>query len=147
VAKVLVVDDHALARKLIAGVLRSDGHLVETAATGTEMMHVLLNDQFDAVVLDLKIPHVSGVRLARVIRRNLDNPPGIVLFSAMPLASLSEIAARLGVRHYLSKGCGQAELRGAVRAAAADPQGSMVPIQAEFVPSSSNLPGPLEAAA
>lgn len=146
-AKVLVVDDQELARTLIADVLRADGHEVETAATGTEMMHLLLNDEFQVVVLDLKIPHVSGVRLARVIRRNLDNPPGIVIFSGMPLASLAQIASRLGIRHFLSKGCGQAELQNAVWAAAADPVGSLAPIKAEFQPSDTNLPGPLEAAA
>lgn len=143
-AKVLVVDDQELARKMIAEVLRADGHEVETAATGTEMMHLLLNEEFQVVVLDLKIPHVSGVRLARVIRRNLEQPPGIVIFSGMPLASLSAIASRLGIRHYLSKGCGQAELQNAVWAAAADPSGSLGPVKADFTPSESCLPGPLE---
>jgi CheY-like chemotaxis protein len=62
--RLLVVDDHALVRELLAGLLKSTGR-VSTAADGEEALAAIRRHFFDAVVSDLQMPNVSGLDLYR----------------------------------------------------------------------------------
>jgi CheY-like chemotaxis protein len=69
---VLVVDDVADTRRLMRRVLeRADMRVVE-AGTGEEAMEAMTRDRPDLVVLDLRLPGISGFDVARWVRLSPD---------------------------------------------------------------------------
>jgi len=74
VAVVLVVDDEVRIRDLVRRYLEHDGHQVLTAGSGAEALEVAAHSLVDLVVLDLRLPDISGEEVAREIRRRSDVP-------------------------------------------------------------------------
>jgi PAS domain S-box-containing protein len=66
----LVVDDEASLRELLAGALAAKGYRTSTAASGIEAIDLISDPArlFDAVLLDLNMPGATGVEVLRVIR-------------------------------------------------------------------------------
>ena len=66
--KILVVDDSATVRKLIAGKLEKCGHEVFCAADGVEAIEQLDNVIPDLILLDITMPRMDGYQVCKVIR-------------------------------------------------------------------------------
>jgi CheY-like chemotaxis protein len=69
---VLVVDDVADTRRLMRRVLERAGIRVVEAATGEEAIESIARDRPDLVVLDLRLPGISGFDVARRVRASED---------------------------------------------------------------------------
>src|SRR3954452_6777522 len=67
---VLVVDDNESIRSLLERVLRSQGHMVMTAASGREALELLRTHPIDLVVLDVMMPEMSGIEVLEQIKAN-----------------------------------------------------------------------------
>ncbi|MBI4270439.1 MAG: response regulator [Candidatus Rokubacteria bacterium] len=67
-ASVLVVDGHRGSCESVSGVLTAKGFTVETAATGAESLERLRHHAFDAAIVDITLPDVSGLELLRALR-------------------------------------------------------------------------------
>lgn len=77
--RVLVVEDEAsLAKQLVAALHRS-GYAVDHAADGERADLLVQDERFDAVVLDLGLPHVDGLTLLRRWREAGEVTPVLVL--------------------------------------------------------------------
>ncbi len=68
-ARILVVDDNDAMRKTIAIGLRAAGHRVLEAANGQEGLDRALAEQPDLIVLDVAMPRLNGLEMARELRR------------------------------------------------------------------------------
>ena len=67
--RILVVDDTPLNLKLAAAFLKRGGWEVAEAKDATSAMNLLANDrEFDALLLDISMPGMSGEELCRVVR-------------------------------------------------------------------------------
>lgn len=99
---VLVVDDEAPALADLARELRSlsDTGDVCTAAGGQEALRTLAERPFDAVFLDVRMPDIDGLELARVLRR-FETPPAVVFVSAYETGAVG--AFELKALDYLMK--------------------------------------------
>jgi CheY-like chemotaxis protein len=69
---VLVVDDVADTRRLMRRVLERAGMRVVEAATGDVALEVIARERPDLVVLDLRLPGISGFEVARLVRASPD---------------------------------------------------------------------------
>ena len=67
--RVLVVDDEAPARNVLALVLAQIGHRCEKAANGEEALRILEAKQTDVVISDLQMPGISGMELLAKVRQ------------------------------------------------------------------------------
>lgn len=67
-ARILVVDDTAFFRKLVAEHLRGAGYEVTLAEDGSAGLSMLRQGPFDAVVSDIEMPQMDGHALARAVR-------------------------------------------------------------------------------
>jgi two-component system response regulator MprA len=77
--KVLVADDEPAVRDALARALRLDAYTVELAADGKEALDRLTDERFDAVVLDVAMPHVDGLEVTRRLRAAGDRTPVLML--------------------------------------------------------------------
>jgi CheY-like chemotaxis protein len=81
-AKVLVVEDEPLVRKLTRRILEDAGHRVYEATNGLEAVSIFNRDgPFDLVVSDIRMPTMDGKELATLLNR-LTPPVPIILMSA-----------------------------------------------------------------
>jgi DNA-binding LytR/AlgR family response regulator len=97
-----VVDDEAPALADLARQLRSlpETADVHTAAGGPQALRTLAERPFDAVFLDVRMPGLDGLELARVLRR-FETPPAVVFVSAFETGAVG--AFELKALDYLMK--------------------------------------------
>ena len=81
--RVLAVDDEAPARAELAYLLGRDPRVSEvlTAGDGAEALRMLETTTVDALFVDIRMPGLDGLDLARVLRR-FSSPPAVVFVSA-----------------------------------------------------------------
>lgn len=78
--KVMVVDDEALVRTLSRRMLESAGYQVYEAADGVEALAALDRlERVDAVVTDLRMPHMDGFALAAHLARRSPRIPTLII--------------------------------------------------------------------
>jgi EAL domain-containing protein (putative c-di-GMP-specific phosphodiesterase class I)/CheY-like chemotaxis protein len=100
--KILVVDDDDQVLTVLARALGTPGVTVSSASTGAEALTMLDNGSFDAVVSDIQMPGMTGLKLLRVIREyDLDLP--VVLMTGQPNLSGAAAAVEYGAFQYLIK--------------------------------------------
>ncbi len=66
--KILVVDDEAPVRDLFEDLFKKEDCQTVTCATGEEALEILKKDTFDVVLLDIKLPGISGLEVLKNIR-------------------------------------------------------------------------------
>jgi len=82
--RVLIVDDEPLARAALERVLRSraDVHSFDSAKDGYEALDLLQKNPYDVVLLDIRMPELSGIELADRLTNLRDSLPSIVFVTA-----------------------------------------------------------------
>ena len=111
---VLVIDDDAAMRQLIADYLGGNDLRVSTVATGAEMDNVLAEHAIDIVVLDLRLAGEDGMQLARKLRDTSEIP--IIIVSGRLDEADRVMGLELGADDYITKPFSSRELLARVRA-------------------------------
>ncbi|SEM70547.1 two component, sigma54 specific, transcriptional regulator, Fis family [Stigmatella aurantiaca] len=106
---VLVVDDEESVRTFLGELLGNAGYQVRCAASGAQALEMLEGGSFDAVLLDVVMPEMSGLEVLRRYRSAGGGAPVIVL-SALSGADDAVRAMKLGASDYLAKPFGNDEL-------------------------------------
>ena len=78
--KILVAEDNALQLKLITSILEKDGYQVCGTADGLEALGALEKFNPDIILLDIKMPHMSGVEACQKIKEKSEYRDTPVLF-------------------------------------------------------------------
>ena len=102
---VLLVDDSAFFRNMLAPVLKAAGYKVRTAPNAQEGLSALRSGQaFDVVLTDIEMPDMNGFEFAEVIRsdHNLGQMP-IIALSAMVSPAAIERGRQAGFHDYVAK--------------------------------------------
>jgi signal transduction histidine kinase len=114
--RVLVADDDADIRALIADVLRGDGHQVLEAADGVEVIEQVNSSTLpDLIVADVRMPSVTGLQMLASIHGA--QPVPVILITAFGDPDVREHARRLGAIAVLDKPFDLDELRALVKGA------------------------------
>ncbi len=100
--RVLVIDDSRGARQIVGGALGSAGFEVDLAASPTEALSVLAEQQFDAIVMDYVLPTMDGATLAARVRQLGVRAP-IVMLSGAATSEDQRRALAAGADVYLDK--------------------------------------------
>ena len=115
--RVLLIDDHALVRKGIEGLLRSRGvEVVASVGSGGEGVRCALERTPDIVLLDLKMPGMDGIETLHSLRAHGVSAPVLMLTMSSDDADISA-ALRAGAQGYLLKDMAPEELVPALEAA------------------------------
>ena len=101
VARVLVVDDDEGVRRQLCYLLEDEGYDVEVAASGAAALAVAAASSFDVVILDVRLPDVSGIEVFEAFRRRSEMVKTIIVSGFLVD---EEIAAAEGRgAHFLAK--------------------------------------------
>ncbi|MBV9604502.1 MAG: response regulator transcription factor [Solirubrobacterales bacterium] len=92
---VLAVDDEPPALEDLARILRASTRVdeVETAASGQEAILKASRLKYDAIFLDVRMPELDGLELARVLRA-FDRPPALIFVSAFDTSAVATFELR-----------------------------------------------------
>jgi len=112
--KILVVDDDAGLRELLADYLTGQGYAVGAVADGAEMEAYLADQSADLVILDLMLPGEDGLSLARRLRVRGNLP--IIMLSARGEEIDRIVGLEVGADDYLAKPFNPRELLARIRA-------------------------------
>ena len=119
--RVLVVDDNASARGILAMMIESMGPRVSTAADGGSAIDAIAAaqhaaDPFHVLLLDWRMPSMDGLTTARLLvrREELRPLPRIILVSAFGQEEIMDAAANLPLAGFLSKPVTASRLRAAL---------------------------------
>jgi two-component system chemotaxis sensor kinase CheA len=102
---VLLVDDSAFFRNMLAPVLKAAGYKVRTASSAQEGLAALRSSQnFNVIVTDIEMPEMNGFEFAETIRadQNLNHLPVIAVSSLMSPAAI-ERGRQAGFYDYIAK--------------------------------------------
>jgi DNA-binding response OmpR family regulator len=112
--KILVVDDEPRIVRVLKGYLESAGFQVIAAYDGTEALAAFRHEAPDLIVLDLMLPEVDGLDVARAIRRASDVP--LIMLTARVDEADRLIGLELGADDYVTKPFSPREVVARVRA-------------------------------
>jgi len=107
--KVLVVDDEETVRVLFQRVLQGDGYDAVIAANGKEALSVIADGNIDVVLLDIKMPGLSGINVLGKI--STDWPDlCVIMITAVSDVQTAVEAMKLGAYDYITKPFDQDEV-------------------------------------
>jgi len=110
---ILVVDDEAAQRRLLGGFLQSLGFRVTEAASAEEALGALRQEAADMVLLDVRLPGMSGIEALAEIRRITADLP-VLLITAYADLRQAVAAVKSGADDYLAKPIDLDELEAAI---------------------------------
>jgi len=112
----LVVEDDERLRRLLQRLLQEQGHVVDLAASGREGQELATAASgIDVIVLDIGLPDLSGIEVARAIRRQR-LPVSILMLTARDTVMDRVSGLDAGADDYLTKPFAFAELAARIRA-------------------------------
>jgi len=111
VTTILIVEDEAPIRELLAYVLRDLGYNVEQAINGREAIERAEEHRPDLVISDVMMPVMGGPELCRWVKRELAPAPPIILTSSIGV----HVARGTGADAFVRKPFDLEELEEAVR--------------------------------
>ncbi len=100
--KVLIVDDEQNMRRTLNDILEGEGYDVTTAATGEEAIELCSENNYEIILMDVRMPGIDGVETFRQIRRHQEGVR-VILMSAYSIDALREAALDDGAIAFLSK--------------------------------------------
>jgi two-component system chemotaxis response regulator CheY len=101
-AKIMIVDDSAYARRVHRGILERAGHTVIEASTGTSAIEIFSVEHPELVLLDLSMADISGLDVLRTLRQ-FDSAARIIVVSADIQKSTERDVMDGGAQKFLHK--------------------------------------------
>jgi len=116
-ARVLIVDDDPVMRRLTTRALQNDGYVLTEATNGREALEVMRRETPDLVILDFVMPELDGLDVLRALRAD----PATVSLPVLMLTSQSDEGSTragfdAGATDYLTKPFSSPQLSARVRA-------------------------------
>jgi len=108
-AKILLVDDEVVFTNNISKLLSRRGYQVKAVNSGDEALRVLMDNSFDVMVLDLKMPGIDGIGTIREMKK-LGLLTEVLILTGHGSIDMALEAIKLGAYDYLTKPCQITEL-------------------------------------
>ncbi|MGY4823848.1 heavy metal response regulator transcription factor [Stutzerimonas xanthomarina] len=112
--RILVVEDEAKTADYLKRGLEESGYRVEVARNGVDGKHLIEEEPFDLVILDVMLPGLDGWQLVQVVRKRSTHTP-VLFLTARDAVEDRVRGLELGADDYLVKPFSYAELLARVR--------------------------------
>lgn len=113
--RILIADDDAITRRLIANMLKPEGCRVLSARDGSEAVDIACRDKPDIILMDVLMPVMDGyTALGEIKRDSITGGIPVVMLTAIDLPMNRKLAEGLGASGYLTKPFTRSDLLEAV---------------------------------
>ncbi len=109
-ARVLIVDDSLLQRKMLSALVEAEGYEAMTASNGQEGLDLILTQSPDCVILDMLMPEMDGIQVLEALQAKGVTLP-IVIITADVQEWMKIRCLELGAQHFLNKPAKQEKVR------------------------------------
>lgn len=99
---ILIVDDEQNMRRTLADIFQDEGFEVSVADCGERAVKMCVRNDYDAVLMDVRMPGIDGVEAFREIRRRNCSVP-VVMMSAYSVDHVEKEALAQGVVAFVQK--------------------------------------------
>ena len=96
--RILIVEDRQLDRKLLKDILESRGYETLQTGDGLEAIELALANLPDLILMDIQLPHMSGLEVTRLLRRDERS-------HRIPIIAVTAFAMGWHEREALDSGC------------------------------------------
>jgi DNA-binding response OmpR family regulator len=117
--RVLLVDDEICYVNVLANRLSKRNILAAKAFSGTEAIQALRKEDFDVIILDLKLEDMDGIEVLKVLRK-MDPTVNVIMLTGHGSEEAAKDGIKEGAYDYLTKPCELDELIAKIREAQAD---------------------------
>ena len=100
--KILVADDEEALRTVLSSELEGEGYNVHSAADGQEAITLLQSNEFDLILLDIKMPNVDGFEVLKFVKDKSPKTKVVMLTGFADLKNAIE-SKKLGAEDFISK--------------------------------------------
>jgi DNA-binding response OmpR family regulator len=113
--RLLIVEDEKKVASFVARSLRENHYAVDLADTGERALELVSQERYDLVLLDVRLPNLSGVEVCRQMRQTGVETP-VLMLTARSLVEQRVEGLDAGADDYLTKPFALAELYARIRA-------------------------------
>lgn len=113
-SRILLVDDDSTITTSFQMVLQNEGYEVDTASDGRQALERFRQDNYQLIILDIKLPDINGIEVARRIRKH-NNEVRLVIVTGYPELEDSIETIELGIEEILLKPVNVEELIHVIR--------------------------------
>ena len=136
--RILLIEDDAKIASFVIKGLKAEGYAVDHAEDGENGLHLALTEPYDAAIIDVMLPHRSGLEVIQEMRRHHRSTPVIIL-SARSSTEDKVTGLQTGSDDYLTKPFAFSELLARLQALMRRSSGAAEPTQLKAGELSMNL--------
>ena len=100
-ARILVIDDEAAIRRILREILEHEKYNVDDAASAIDALPLVKENEYDAILCDIKMPQMDGIEFLEEARKISDAP--IIMISGHGTIDTAVEAIKKGAFDYISK--------------------------------------------
>ena len=100
-ARILVIDDESAIRRILREILEHEKYNVDDAASAIEALPLVKENEYDAILCDIKMPQMDGIEFLEEARKISDAP--IIMISGHGTIDTAVEAIKKGAFDYISK--------------------------------------------
>ena len=100
--EILIVDDSRVIQIILSKQLGRLGYYCDTADNGIEALQKIEDGNYDLILLDINMPHISGIEVLRRLKEKRDHPP-VVMVSSVDAMEPVRMTFQAGAFDYVTK--------------------------------------------
>lgn len=100
-AKILVIDDEPAIRRILREILEHEQYQVDDAESAVEALPLAKENEYDAILCDIKMPQMDGIEFLEEVKQFSDSP--IIMISGHGTIETAVEAIKKGAFDYISK--------------------------------------------
>ncbi|MFC7064124.1 response regulator transcription factor [Halobacillus seohaensis] len=101
--QILVADDEEVLRMLITDTLEDEGYQITEAEDGDHAYELMINNDFDLVILDYMMPGRTGVDVAKEMSDNYKENTPLLMLTAKTQGTDVEQSIEAGIHYFMGK--------------------------------------------
>ena len=100
-ARILIIDDEAAIRRILKEILEHEKYQVDEAASAIEALPLVKENEYDAILCDIKMPQMDGIEFLEEAKKISDAP--VIMISGHGTIDTAVEAIKKGAFDYISK--------------------------------------------
>ena len=100
--KILIVEDHTASKFILEDLLMDAKFKYDTASNGTIALHLLKENKYDVVLMDILLPDINGIDVVKSFR-TFDSETYVIAITAYASQDMKQICLSSGFNDFMSK--------------------------------------------